>query len=405
MGGAHLRPLVGLGRRRGAGDRAGEAFAAWRRFFEAIAERRPLVLVFEDLHWADDGLLDFVDQSRRPVAGVPLLVVCTARPELLERRPGWGGGSGTPYRLLDAADDDDGAPDRRASRPPRAPGGDAGRAPPAGRRESAVRRGVRADARRPRRAAGLASGDGAGHCRGPPRPPLRDAEKALLQDAAVLGKVFWTDALAALGSRASGARGATPRARAEGVHLPRAAVGRRRRAQYAFRHVLVRDVAYGQMPRAARADGHRRPSGSSRFLSTARRTARRCLPTTTRPRSSTRRAPASIGELVARASAALREAGDRAIALNAFAAAAGTSSSALELGELDAKRLLAYGRALWLSEARGDDVSKAAAEASAGEGGRRDRGGGRDAERRARLLPGNATCRVSSCRATRPLRS
>src|SRR5205085_12571530 len=59
---AHMRPLVGLaGSADDAGDRRGEAFAAWRRFFEALAERSPLVLVFEDLHWADDNLLDFVD--------------------------------------------------------------------------------------------------------------------------------------------------------------------------------------------------------------------------------------------------------------------------------------------------------------------------------------------------------
>ena len=57
-----LRPLVGLaGEEDPSGDRRDEAFAAWRRFFEALAERRPLVLVFEDLHWADDNLLDFVD--------------------------------------------------------------------------------------------------------------------------------------------------------------------------------------------------------------------------------------------------------------------------------------------------------------------------------------------------------
>ena len=61
-------------------------------FFEALAEQRPTVLVFEDLHWADDDLLDFVDHLVDWSTGVPLLVVCTARPELLERRPGWGGG-------------------------------------------------------------------------------------------------------------------------------------------------------------------------------------------------------------------------------------------------------------------------------------------------------------------------
>jgi predicted ATPase len=50
------------------------------------------VLVFEDLHWADDTLLDFLDHLVDWAAEVPLLVVATARPELLARRPGWGGG-------------------------------------------------------------------------------------------------------------------------------------------------------------------------------------------------------------------------------------------------------------------------------------------------------------------------
>ena len=50
------------------------------------------MLVLEDLHWADEGLLDFVDELADRVRDAPLLVLCTARPELLERRPGWGGG-------------------------------------------------------------------------------------------------------------------------------------------------------------------------------------------------------------------------------------------------------------------------------------------------------------------------
>src|SRR5439155_7817353 len=66
--------------------------AAWRRFAEALADLRPTVIVFEDLHWADDDLLDFVDYLVDWATGVPLLVVATARPELLERRQGWGGG-------------------------------------------------------------------------------------------------------------------------------------------------------------------------------------------------------------------------------------------------------------------------------------------------------------------------
>ena len=75
-----------------SGDRRDEAFAAWRRYLEAIADERPLVLVFEDLHWADDALLDFVDHLVEWASGVPLLVLSTSRPELLVRRPGWGGG-------------------------------------------------------------------------------------------------------------------------------------------------------------------------------------------------------------------------------------------------------------------------------------------------------------------------
>ena len=88
----HLRALAGLETDSTAGDQRGEAFAAWRRFFESLAEERPLVLVFEDLHWGDEALLDFVDYLVEWASDVPLLVVCTARPELLARRSGWGGG-------------------------------------------------------------------------------------------------------------------------------------------------------------------------------------------------------------------------------------------------------------------------------------------------------------------------
>jgi class 3 adenylate cyclase len=89
----HLLALVGLGvETELGGDRRDEAFAAWRRFLEGLAERGPLVLVFEDLHWADDTLLDFVDELAEWVTDVPLLVLGTARPELLDRRPSWGGG-------------------------------------------------------------------------------------------------------------------------------------------------------------------------------------------------------------------------------------------------------------------------------------------------------------------------
>ena len=68
-----------------------ELFEAWRRFLERLAARYPLVLVLEDIQWADDGLLDFVDHVADWAQG-PIMVIATARAELFEKRPTWGGG-------------------------------------------------------------------------------------------------------------------------------------------------------------------------------------------------------------------------------------------------------------------------------------------------------------------------
>ncbi len=67
-------------------------FAAWRRAIELAAARRPLVLVVEDLHWSSESLLDLVEFIFQPRADLPLLMLALSRPELLDRRPGWGGG-------------------------------------------------------------------------------------------------------------------------------------------------------------------------------------------------------------------------------------------------------------------------------------------------------------------------
>ena len=69
-----------------------EMFAAWRLLFAEIARDDSVTMVFEDLHWADDGLLDFIDELVTAVSDRPILVVTLARPELLDRRPGWGSG-------------------------------------------------------------------------------------------------------------------------------------------------------------------------------------------------------------------------------------------------------------------------------------------------------------------------
>ena len=66
-------------------------FSAARAVIEAITHRRTLVLAIDDIHWADEGMLDLIDHLARWVRG-PLLLVCLTRDELLERRPGWGGG-------------------------------------------------------------------------------------------------------------------------------------------------------------------------------------------------------------------------------------------------------------------------------------------------------------------------
>ncbi|HUG48363.1 MAG TPA: AAA family ATPase, partial [Candidatus Limnocylindria bacterium] len=74
-----------------SGGREG-LFAAWRTYFERIAARDTVVMVFEDLHWADAGVLDFIDHMLEWSRDLPICIVSLARPELLERRPDWGAG-------------------------------------------------------------------------------------------------------------------------------------------------------------------------------------------------------------------------------------------------------------------------------------------------------------------------
>jgi class 3 adenylate cyclase/predicted ATPase len=83
-----LAQLLGL-EARGPGDQE-NLFSAWRIFFERLADTSPTILLFEDLHWADDALLDFVEYLVDWARDRPIFIVTTARPELLERRPTWG---------------------------------------------------------------------------------------------------------------------------------------------------------------------------------------------------------------------------------------------------------------------------------------------------------------------------
>jgi len=366
---SQLRPLAGLGGEEDQrADRRDEAFAAWRRFFEAMAEYRPLVLVFEDLHWADDELLDFVDHLVEWASGVPILIVGTARPELLERQPAWGGGKlnattlslaplsevHTIRLLAGLLDRPVLAADAQAELLARAGGN------PLYTEQYAqmLREGAdQADLPVPESIQGVIA------ARLDLLPP---DEKALLQDAAVLGKVFW------LGSVVDGR---SPSTAEIALHaLDRKGFVRRARAssvadesEYTFLHLLVRDVAYGQIPRGARVEKHRRAAEWIESLGRpdehAETLAYHYLSALDLARAS--RQPTE--ELADRARQALREAGDRAAALNAFDSAARSYAAALELSPADDPErpalLLSYGTMLVFGQESGEEELELAASA------------------------------------------
>jgi class 3 adenylate cyclase/tetratricopeptide (TPR) repeat protein len=355
-----LRPLVGLGSEAAPrDDQPAERFAAWREYFEALADRRPTVLVFEDLHWADEALLDFVDHLVDWATGVPLLVVCTARPELLERRPGWGGGKSNALTLtISPLSDDDTARlltsllDRRmmpaeqqASLLLRAGGN------PLYAEQFARLHQECADEARvgvPENVQGIIAAR---------LDALPAEEKQLLQDAAVLGKVFWMGAVCAIGGRG---RTSTERL----LHaLERKEFVRRQRSssvggeeEYAFRHLLVRDVAYGQIPRTPRAQQHERAAGWLESLGrreeNAEMLALHYLEALRLLRASGRGVPPGLTE---KARLAARDAAARTLALSAYSNARRWHEAALELAPpgdpLRPGLLLGYARS------RYDDVT------------------------------------------------
>ncbi|HYY77599.1 MAG TPA: BTAD domain-containing putative transcriptional regulator, partial [Actinomycetes bacterium] len=258
---AHLRLLVGTGGHEPAGaGRGEEAFSAWRRFLRGLAARRPLVLVLEDLHWAENALLDFVDGlvEQGGPEPVPLLVVVTARPELLERRPAWGDRAdaatieldplspGDTTHLLAALLAHHGVPAEVGPALLAAVGGN-----PLFAEEYVrmLRDGpVGEELPLPETVHAIVAAR---------LDVLSADEKAALHDAAVLGRVGWVGAVAAVGGHDPARLEACLERLEAKEFLYRA--GRSSMAgerEYGFRHVLVRDVAYGQIPRAERAAKH-----------------------------------------------------------------------------------------------------------------------------------------------------
>jgi class 3 adenylate cyclase/tetratricopeptide (TPR) repeat protein len=368
-----LRPLLGLAETGELSvDRRTESFAAWRRFFEGLAEQSPLVIVFEDLHWADEGLLDFVDHLVDWATGVPILVVATTRPELLARRPGWGGGkpnsatvSLSPLTEQETATLVHGLLERavlpaeiQTTLLDRA-GGNPLYAEEFAR--IALERGALtdggADLPLPESVQGLIAAR---------LDALGEDEKRLVQDVSVIGKVFWLGAAAALADEEELAR------IEQLLHgLERKQFVRRERrssmegdTQYAFAHTLVREVAYGQIPRADRAEKHRRAAvwiesfGRSEDYAELRAHHYMSALETMPP------GLEQAEDLVRSARLALREAGDRAVSLNAYNAAARDYDRAIELwpeDDPDRPRLLLSAALARVPDALGDPEELAVA--------------------------------------------
>ncbi|MFL6012672.1 MAG: ATP-binding protein [Gaiellaceae bacterium] len=347
---SHLLPLVGQGEAGGSQD---ESFAAWRLFFEALAEEHALVLVFEDIQWADDGLLDFIEHLTDWVADVPLLILCTARRELLERRPTWGGGkvNAATIALAPLTDEDTArliwalgaeTPHELLER--------------CGGNPLYAEQYVRMLAERGTTEALPESVQGIIAARLDSLPP---EQKAVLQDAAVIGKVFWLGALGASEQQvhALQQKELVQRARRSSVEGE---------TEYAFRHLLVRDVAYGQIPRAARAEKHVRTAAWIESLGRPEDHAEMLAHHYVNALELMRAAGQALDGLGPRAREAFREAGDRALALSALPQALRYYTDALELTADDepvrAELLLQLARTRFAQDETGEEE---AAEAQA----------------------------------------
>ncbi len=261
-----LAPLVGS-TATGVGAGRIEMFAAWRTFFEAVAATAPLVLVVEDIHWADDVLVEFLKHLVERASGVPLLILCTARPEVYERHPGWEGGTTVGLaplsgdqtaELISALLSEMTLPEATRRELLERSGGNPLYAEEFVRM-LADRGGVTGDATIsvPETVQALIAGR---------LDTLAAERKALMYDAAVLGRVFWSGGVSTMAARPEieVRESLHELARKELVRASRSSM--EGQAEYAFWHAVVQDVAYRQIPRAARSTKHRH---AAEWLATA----------------------------------------------------------------------------------------------------------------------------------------
>jgi class 3 adenylate cyclase len=305
----------------------------WRRFVALLAAERPLAIGVDDAHWADDGLLDLLEEAAFGLHGAPILILCTGRPELAERRPDFGHAARN-IAQVELLPLDPASTTRLAEL-----------LLPAGSRSAAARV-ADASGGNPFFAEEVSRAIGE-EPEGPASERLPDTvqaaiaaridllpakEKRTLQCAAVLGHTFAEDPLAALVNGSPGESLQALRRRA--LIEERVASGSGR---YAFRHQLIRDVAYASLPRAECALLHERaaealraPAGE-RFAELAELVAYHLTRAADLGPTQARRHAARGGVLEAAATATRRGAGARGQALYEQAAAlAGDDAGRIE---------------------------------------------------------------------------
>ncbi len=251
-----LGEVVGLSDRLSGGE---DTLSAVRTFVEVLARRRPLVLVFDDIHWGEPTFLDLVDHVADWISDAPVLLVCIARPELLESRPLWGGGkaNATSIRLEPLSDAESATLLDNLAR--------------AGLEEAARHRIVETAGGNPlfvEEMLALLLEDGQGSTDEVPATiqallavrldRLPDGERAAIEAAAVEGQVFHEASVAEL-------VGVEPAAvRDTLLALVRWDLIRRDKPvfsgerAYRFRHLLIRDAAYDSIAKETRAALHER---------------------------------------------------------------------------------------------------------------------------------------------------
>ncbi|HST19420.1 MAG TPA: AAA family ATPase [Gaiellaceae bacterium] len=317
-----------LGAAEGIGEDAEIAWATLR-WAEELADAQPLVLVFEDIQWADERLLEVVENLARARREIPLLIVCVARFELLDARPAWGGGNPRAASIelvpLDAEESDQLA----AELLPAA----------AGTEELALllekAEGNPLFLEETARMLVEANLDCAALDRIPDSVQaliaaridlLAPDQKRLLQRAAVIGRVFWRGALEELSAEDDVAEALEALIERDLIAaVDRSTISGDRAFQ--FTHVLVRDVAYGALTKAERAETHRRFAGwvpAELVEVSAFHLDRACALLAELDGSPPH-------DLAAHAAATLEEAGRRAYASDAFAKARRLLRRALEL--------------------------------------------------------------------------